>query len=256
MRPLVASIFLLISQATAQSHSHGSTLDLSSLYPDSNLFIPNRAEWQIIAYKKRIKDFRKDPIGHNKIVFLGNSITEGGRNWNGKFGLSNIVNRGITGDITESMLARLDEIYYYKPLKVFLLIGINDVFDGVVPYSIEIMPERIAKNIYKIADSIKSHSQDTEIFIYTLLPVDEQKFRKVRGFYPVHNYPLEKQINEINQKIIDLGKDREYQIINLFSLFIDEKDKMKIELFKDGLHLNEAGYKAWANHIDKFVKAD
>jgi lysophospholipase L1-like esterase len=256
MRPLVASIFLLISQATAQSHSHGSTLDLSSLYPDSNLFIPNRTEWQIIAYKKRIKDFRKDPIGHNKIVFLGNSITEGGRNWNGKFGLSNIVNRGITGDITESMLARLDEIYYYKPLKVFLLIGINDVFDGVVPYSIEIMPERIARNIYKIADSIKSHSQDTEIFIYTLLPVDEQKFRKVRGFYPVHNYPLEKQINEINQKIIDLGKDREYQIINLFSLFIDEKDKMKIELFKDGLHLNEAGYEAWANHIDRFVKAD
>lgn len=255
MRPLVvASILFLIGQTTVQSLDQGSDLDLSSLYPDSNLFIPNRAEWQISAYKKKIKDFRKDPIGQDKIVFLGNSITEGGGDWNSKFDLSNIVNRGITGDITESMLARLEEIYYYKPLKVFLLIGINDIFDGVIPYSTQITPEKIANNIYNIADSIKSHSQNTEIFIYTLLPVDEQKFRKVRGFYPKHNYSLEKQINEINQKILDLGKDRKYQIIDLFSLFIDDKNKMKLELFKDGLHLNDAGYKAWTDHIENFVK--
>ena len=255
MRLLVASIFFLLGQATTQSHSDGSgTLEISNLYPDSNLFIPNRAEWQITAYKKRIKDFRKDPIGHNKIVFLGNSITQGGKDWNGKFEVSNIMNRGITGDITESMLARLEEIYYYKPLKVFLLIGINDIFDGVIPYSPEITSEKVANNIYNIADSIKSHSQNTEIFIYTLLPVDEQKFKKVRGFYPKHNYPLEKQINEINQKIFDLGKDREYQTIDLFSLFIDDNNKIKLELFKDGLHLNESGYKAWTDHIENFVK--
>ena len=256
MRSIVVSIFLLIGQPTAQINKQGPTLDLESLYPDSNIFIPNRAEWQIIAYKGRIKDFRKDPIGFNKIVFLGNSITEGGKDWNKIFGLNNIVNRGITGDITESMLARLNEIYYYKPIKVFLLIGLNDVFDGVVPYKQDITSEQITKNIYQIASKIKTYSQETEIYIQTLLPINEPQFRRVRGFYPTHITPLEIQINDINRKIIEKNNDNEYKVIDLYSLFVDNDGRMKEELSKDGVHLNDEGYKVWANHVEKFVKLD
>ena len=249
MRSIVASIFLLIGQSTGQINKQGPALDLASLYPDSNIFIPNRAEWQIIAYKGRIKDFRKD-----KIVFLGNSITEGGKDWNKMFGLNNIVNRGITGDITESMLARLNEIYYYKPIKVFLLIGLNDVFDGVVPYKQDITPERIVNNIYQIASNIKTYSQGTEIYIQTLLPINEPQFRSVRGFYPKHSTPLEIQINDINRKIIEKNDDNGYKVIDLYSLFVDNDGRMKEELSKDGVHLNDEGYKVWANHVEKFVK--
>ncbi len=88
------------------------------LYPDKELSFPNQAQWQFDAYHKRIDEFKKDPIGYNKIVFLGNSITQGGGDWNDRFNISNAVNRGISGDCTVSMQARLEEIYHYKPIEI------------------------------------------------------------------------------------------------------------------------------------------
>ena len=224
------------------------------LYPDKELSFPNQAQWQFDAYHKRIDEFKKDPIGYNKIVFLGNSITEGGGDWNDRFNISNAVNRGISGDFTVSMQARLEEIYHYKPLKLFLLIGINDIFDGVVPYEAGETPKRIAQNIFDIVDSIRYHSKETEIFIHTILPVNEEEFRINRGFYPEHDYPLEKQILEINYQILELGIKGGYNIIDLHPLFINEEGKMSKELARDGLHLNQNGYEKWCAEITNHVE--
>ena len=62
---LLAFVFLM---------SCGSQRDL---YPSEELSFPNQAQWQFDAYHKRINEFKQNPIGYNKIVFLGNSITEG-----------------------------------------------------------------------------------------------------------------------------------------------------------------------------------
>ncbi|MBI89685.1 MAG: hypothetical protein CMG60_06310 [Candidatus Marinimicrobia bacterium] len=230
-----------------------SDITFDKIYPDSRIKLPKQAEWQFTAYQNRIEEFKKEPIGFNKIVFLGNSIIEGGKDWNEKFGSSNIVNRGISGDMTSTMIERLKEIYHYKPLKVFLLIGINDVFDGVIPYKKNKTAKEVASNILKIADSIKYYSNGTEVFIHTLLPIDKEKFKSERGFYPKHNYPMEKQIIQINRNIIRKVKRSEYQIIDIFSLFVDENGKMTKGLSKDGLHLNEKGYELWVNHIKEYI---
>jgi len=224
------------------------------LYPDKELSFPNQAQWQFNAYHKRIDEFKKNPIGYNKIVFLGNSITEGGGDWNGRFKISNAVNRGISGDFTVSMQARLEEIYHYKPLKLFLLIGINDIFDGVVPYEAGETPKRIAQNIFDIVDSIRYRCKETEIFVHTILPVNEDEFRINRGFYPEHDYPLEKQILEINHEILELGIKGGYNIIDLHPLFINEEGKMRKELAEDGLHLNQSGYERWCAEITNYVE--
>ena len=226
----------------------------NDLYPKEGVTFPNQAQWQIDAYHKRINEFKQNPIGYKKIVFLGNSITEGGGDWNNRFNISNAVNRGISGDFTVSMQARLEEIYHYKPLKLFLLIGINDIFDGVVPYEAEETPKRIAQNIFDIVDSIRYHSKETEIFIHTILPVNEEEFRINRGFYPEHDYPLEKQILEINHQILELGTNKNYNIIDLHKSFVNEKGEMDKNFAKDGLHLNEKGYANWCTQIENFVK--
>ena len=226
----------------------------NDLYPKEGITFPNQAQWQIDAYHKRINEFKQNPIGYKKIVFLGNSITEGGGDWNDRFNISNAVNRGISGDFTVSMQARLEEIYHYKPLKLFLLIGINDIFDGVVPYEAEETPKRIAQNIFDIVDSIRYHSKETEIFIHTILPVNEEEFRINRGFYPKHDYPLEKQISEINHQILELGANKNYNIIDLHKSFVNEKGEMDKNFAKDGLHLNEKGYANWCTQIENFVK--
>ena len=226
----------------------------NDLYPKEGITFPNQAQWQIDAYHKRINEFKQNPIGYKKIVFLGNSITEGGGDWNNRFNISNAVNRGISGDFTVSMQARLEEIYHYKPLKLFLLIGINDIFDGIVPYEAEETPKKIAQNIFDIVDSIRYHSKETEIFIHTILPVNEEEFRINRGFYPEHDYPLAKQILEINHQILELGANKNYNIIDLHKSFVNEKGEMDKNFAKDGLHLNEKGYTNWCTQIENFVK--
>ena len=255
MRLISFTIFFLLNQITAQLDKHNSNVDLEALYPDSNLFISHRADWQISAYKKRINDFKENPIGYKKIVFLGNSITEGGRDWNKKFGLNNVINRGITGDITGGVLARLDEIHYYKPTAVFLLIGLNDIFNGDIPYQEGLTTSYVAENILRIAKEIQRHSESTEIFIQTILPIDKKKFMEVRGFYPQHSVPLMSQINEINLKIYKKNKNNAFTVIDLHSAFVNERGLMNEVYSTDGVHLNEAGYQVWVEYVGKYVRS-
>ena len=49
------------------------------MYPPKNIKIKFQQDWQYNLYHKRIIDFKKFPIGFKKIVFLGNSITEGAK---------------------------------------------------------------------------------------------------------------------------------------------------------------------------------
>ena len=123
MKIFLFSIVAFVNLSCVQTLFH------KDIYPSDDLVIKYQQDWQKTPFTNRVNEFRNNPIGHNKIVFLGNSIIEAGENWNEKFGVDNIVNRGISGDFTEGILVRLDEIIYYKPLAVFILIGINDIFD-------------------------------------------------------------------------------------------------------------------------------
>ena len=255
MRLITLTIFSLINQLTAQFDNQTVNFDLENLYPNSTLFIKYQQDWQINAYRKRIVVFKKEPIGFNQIVFLGNSITEGGGNWNEKFDLKNIVNRGITGDITGGVLARLDEIFYFKPIAVFLLIGINDIFNGDIPCKKDKTTSYVAKNIINIANQIQINSPNTKIYIQTILPHDKIQFKEVRGFYPEHSIPISDWINEINFNIYKYNLDSEYTIIDLHSAFIDKNGLMIQSLFRDGIHLNDAGYQVWVDYIYKYVES-
>ena len=60
---------------------------INDLYPKSNIQIKYQSPWQREFYFNRIEKFKNNPIGNNKIVFLGNSITEGGGDWNQRFSI-------------------------------------------------------------------------------------------------------------------------------------------------------------------------
>ena len=173
MKLLLLSIVVLINQSISQTND--SQRKNNHLYPSPNLEIRYQQEWQKIPFNDRVNDFRNNPIGNNKIVFLGNSIIEAGNNWNEKFGVDNIINRGISGDFTEGVLSRLNEIIYYKPIAVFILIGINDIFDDHANRK-DITTQYVASNIMQIANQVKMNSNETKIFIQTILPVDTVRF--------------------------------------------------------------------------------
>lgn len=72
-------------------------------------------------------------------------------------------NRGIAGDDTAGVLARLREVTAGRPAKVFLMIGTNDLTEGVDE-------TRIAANVEQIVARIAAASPDTQIFVQSVLP--------------------------------------------------------------------------------------
>mgnify|MGYP006120475491 CR=1 FL=1 len=232
MTILIASL-LYTGIVVAEENVQEKIKTLDSFYPEKNTSIKYQQEWQMDLYKKRIKEFKNNPIGQNKIVFLGNSITEGGGDWNARFGVKNIVNRGISGDITEGVLDRLDEIIYYKPIAVFLLIGINDIFNADIPDREKITPLYVSKNILKIADQITSQSPSTKIFIQTVLPINHEIFTEISDGFPEHDFPLPIQINKINS----LLKNNDFGNIQYISSIQTQKKLMR-DVYENELSQN------------------
>ncbi|GAB1463814.1 GDSL-type esterase/lipase family protein [Pedobacter sp.] len=186
-------------------------------------------------YNDRIEFFKKDPIGKKDFVFLGNSITQGG-NWGKILAIANAKNRGISGDITFGVLDRLEEIIAAKPAKVFILIGTNDVARNI-PDSL------IVRNHKKMIERIRKGSKKTQIYFYTILPVNN-------SFPKKNHWDKEEHYNFINEEIKKYT-DKNVTVIDLYSHFIDENKKLRADLTKDGLHLIAAGYEVWAEVLNK-----
>jgi lysophospholipase L1-like esterase len=186
-------------------------------------------------YQERVARFKQEPVTTVSIVFLGNSITEGG-NWAELLGDSTVVNRGIGGDITFGVLARLDDVIRRKPAKLFILIGINDI-------GMDIPDAVIADNYRKIIGRVKAGSPATKIYVQSLFPLNPD----VKGF-PQH-YDKQEHVLHVNGLLKKVASDTRCQFVNLFPLFLDGQKRLNPKYTGDGLHLNEAGYLLWVKHL-------
>ncbi|ETZ20061.1 hypothetical protein N824_07560 [Pedobacter sp. V48] len=185
-------------------------------------------------YKEITEEFNVDKRSKKDFVFLGNSITAGG-NWAKLLNLPNAKNRGISGDITFGVLDRLDEVISGRPAKIFILIGINDISRNI-PDSI------ILRNYKTIISKISKGSKRTKIYFYTLLPVNSE-FNKFKN-----HYNKDEHILWLNEQIRNF-KGRQLTVIDLYPRFIDGANHLRADLTKDGLHLNDGGYKIWSDFL-------
>ena len=79
-------------------------------------------------YEKENEQLKKINEPH-RVVFMGNSITEGLSNFDKDFFINNpFVNRGISGQTTPQMLIRFKpDVVNLNPKAVVILAGINDI---------------------------------------------------------------------------------------------------------------------------------
>ena len=226
-----------------------------NMYPLKSQKIKFQQDWQYELYHKRIAGFKKLPIGFKKIVFLGNSITEGAKSWNKRLNQKNLVNRGISGDITNGVLERLGEIYYYKPLAVFILIGINVLFDTNIENGEMINPKYVANNIFSIAKKIKSESVHTSIYIQTILPVNLEKYQLTKNIKLETEKDLNIQIKETNSILKAMELPIGIHIIDTYKEFLGDNNNLNSVYSSDGVHLNEEGYRIWTNLLSEKVES-
>lgn len=191
-------------------------------------------------YYQRASLFEVLPVDSDDILFVGNSITDGGE-WCELFQNPNVKNRGISGDTTQGVYDRLDALLKGTPAQIFLLIGINNVPRGE-------SADSIAAGIRRIVQRIRQESPATEVLVQSVLPVTPQ-YGKFDGH--TSRWQL---VPEINRRVRRLAQEEKVTYIDLFSHFADAEGKMKPEYTNDGLHLKGNGYLLWKEVVQPFLK--
>lgn len=205
------------------------------------LLSQEKKEYDTDHYRKRLEIFRQNPIGGAKIVFIGDSMIEGGK-WDEYFSNSSIVNRGIVGDNTEGISNRFDEVVHAKPTKLFLSGGVNDISQNVDT-------KTIVSNFRAIIQRLKDQSPQTTIYLQGVFPINNTfgRYKRLIG--------KEKKTLELNKALKKLASQEKITFIDNYDLFLDDDQKtLKAEYTTDGLHLKPEAYLKWAEKIQRYVE--
>ena len=166
-----------------------------------------------------------------RVVFLGNSLTE---MWdiNYYFNDTTLLNAGITGDFSEGLIKRLNNIIRLKPEKIFIEIGINDMIE-------KISLDEICANYREIIKTVQVQSPQTKIYVQSNLPVIINRPSFLTNDKDVNNRVLQQ-----NENLKKIAKEFNLTYIDVHTTFI--KHTNLNELFiPDGIHLTPTAYNLW-----------
>lgn len=211
-----------------------SILSLQGLYAQAAKDISSDSTYKNWYYESREKLYQKVKSKKVNVVFFGNSITERGP-WHELFSTYKVANRGIGGDNTFGMKARVADVVSTKPKKIFLMMGINDIGRGHAT-------SWTLKNYDEIIQIIKAKSPKTKIYVQSTLPLNEAKIQYdyLRG--------KEQNIRALNEGIVQLAKKYNLQYVNVKEVLADDY-VLKPEYTGDGIHVNTDAYLVWAKYL-------
>ena len=184
-------------------------------------------------YVRKVKSFQAMPRELDRIIFLGDSITDF-VNFDEVLPSYRIINRGIAGDTTSGVLRRLGEVISLRPEKLFLLIGTNDLGQDV-------WPEAIARNIREIVSRVQAKSPQTRIYRQAVFPTRHNSSR-----------PNE-LIQELNTGIRVIAEELNCTFIDLYPLLLDAEGLLAEEYTLDGLHLSDKAVAKWMEFITPYL---
>ncbi len=177
-----------------------------------------------------------------RVVFIGNSITEG---WNWHYpqffkNNKNYYNRGISGQTTPQMLIRFrQDVVDLEPDIVVILAGINDIAENTGPSTVK-----------SITDNIISMSQialanDIKVIISSILPASNFPWR------PEISPPY--KILKINSILQAYALKNNIIYLDYFSEMFDGKNGLTKEYGADSVHPNKAGYLIMTKLVKKAI---
>jgi len=169
--------------------------------------------------------------GEKRVVFMGNSITEGWiRTDPDYFANKPYIARGISGQTTPQMLVRFrPDVINLKPALVVILAGTNDIAGNTGPSTLEM----ILDNLISMTELAKANN--IKVVLSSVLPAFDYPWKP--GMEPA---PKIVKLNEMIKKYADTNG---IVYLDYFSAMADERNGLKEELSGDGVHPNLAGYK-------------
>lgn len=193
-------------------------------------------------WEQRVSLFNQLPVTESDIIFLGNSITDGG-NFEELFGREDVKNRGIRSDAIPGVLKRLDQVTKGHPRKIFLLIGINDVSHGLTVTQLAERYENLVKEIQK-------RSPQTKLYLQSVMPINNS-FKVYKSLTD-----KEQTVVDFNKQIKRIAGENGLTYIDLWPVLADSQGNMKKNLTNDGLHLTGEGYRIWTDLLRPYLDED
>lgn len=192
----------------------------------------------------------------DKVVFLGDSITQGGNGPKGYVGLIRekykelgveVVNAGISGNKVPDLQRRLQkDVLDKKPTLVVIYIGINDVWHGEKDPAKGTKKEDFDAGLRSIIEKVTTAGGKVVLCTPTVIGEKAEN-------------ALDAKLDEFSDVSRKVAADLKLPLVDLRKAFVDHlkanntENKERGVLTGDRVHLNEAGNKLVADTILKVI---
>lgn len=191
-------------------------------------------DWANMNFYKVSNDKLKEITDTNRVVFMGNSITQGWSHFNASFFKNNpFVNRGIGGQTSPQMLVRFrTDVVNLNPKAVVIMAGTNDIAGNTGLISIE----NTAENIFSMAEIAMANN--IAVYICSTLPAID--FLWSPGLEPAS------KIVKLNTILKSYCKENGLTYVDYYAAMVDADGGLKVPDYtaaNDLVHPNKEGYK-------------
>lgn len=157
-----------------------------------------------------------------RIVFVGDSITAGGR-WAEWFPEADVAVHADAGDTTDSLVERLPAVVELHPDVVILMAGTNDFDNGR-------SVEYVVRSIEYFLAMLRNELPGVRVLVQSILPMGSASAEYVQ---------------DANRHLRQYSTTMHAQYLDLWPALESEDGELRAEYTSDGINLTEAGYEAW-----------
>jgi len=156
----------------------------------------------------------------------------------------NWLNQGISGEVSNGLLQRLDFFDRTQPDMILVMVGINDLIRGLDD-------QEILTNYRQIISYLRRKHPQAEIVIQSILPhgAGGTTWEGKEKLLAIPN----SRIRKLNQELNNIATKKGARYLNLHPLFTDQQGNLRSNFTTDGLHLSPPGYLVWRTALQMYT---
>jgi lysophospholipase L1-like esterase len=181
-------------------------------------------------------------VNENRVVFLGNSITEAWVKADSAFFVkNNYIGRGISGQASVQTLVRFrQDVLDLNPKVVVIQMGTNDVAENTGPYS----EDFTFGNIQSMVEIAKANG--IKVILASVMPATNFEWRRALG-------DRSAMIVALNKRIKTYANSNKIPYLDYHSKMKNARNGMDEDLAADGVHPTLKGYKIMEDLAQKLI---
>jgi lysophospholipase L1-like esterase len=157
------------------------------------------------------------------------------------------LNQGISGEVTNGLLQRLDFFDRTQPEIIFVMVGINDLIRGLGD-------GEILGNYRQIISYLRNIHPQAEIVVQSILPHGGEgaTWEGKEKLLAIPNT----RIRSLNEEIKKIAIEKGAKYLNLHPLFSNKQGNLRSDFTTDGLHLSPPGYLVWRTALQIYFQQE